>query len=491
MNVLFTTAEAYPFAKVGGLADVIGSLPAAMRQIDVDARVIMPGYGFIQHEKYNISHLFSFQFSHNEGTSDVNVYTTVRDGVPFYFLQSWPYFGDDTTVYTEWSWDSPRFVFFNQMVMAAAWHLHERVGWFPDVFHVNDWHTGLLPFLIHQNSWKQEWSQVSTILGIHNLAYQGNYMGGWLWQAGIPGRNQSDLVYQDLTDNLLGIAIAYCDIVTTVSPRYAIEIQYPYMGYGLDGLIRTRVGDLYGILNGIDTNVWDPEHDPQIIQNYNADNFQTKRIDNKRHLQRTANLRVDDGVMLIGLVSRLVWQKGIDLALPALAQFLAESDVQLIVLGTGDADLEAQLAQLAQDFGDKVRAYLEYDAAVAQQIYAGSDIFMMPSHFEPCGIGQMMAMRYGSLPLVRETGGLADTVENYDDGEAERGTGFVFSWEESDAVLNTLRWALYTFQNRPQAWERMQSRGMQRDFSWKQSAERYASLYRKSILAKKGIKIES
>lgn len=486
MNVLFTTAEAYPFAKVGGLADVVGSLPAALRQIGVDARVIMPGYGFINHDKFQISHLFSFQFTHREGTSDVHVYSTVRDGVPFYFVQSWPYFGDDTTVYTEWNWDSPRFIFFNQLTMATAWELKERLGWFPDVFHANDWHTGLVPFLVAESRWKQEWAHVSTMLSIHNLAYQGDYMGGYLWKMGIPGRNHPDLVYQDLTNNTLAIAIAYSDIVSTVSPRYAIEIQYPYMGYGLDGMIRTRISDLYGILNGIDTDIWDPEHDPRIIQNYTAENFPEFRVENKRYLQKLAGLEVNDNTMLVGLVSRLVWQKGIDLALPALRQVLADSDLQLIVLGTGDPDLEYDLWRLSQDFPTKVRAYLEYDAAVAQQIYAGCDIFLMPSHFEPCGMGQMIAMRYGALPLVRETGGLADTVENYDNGDGERGTGFTFEWEEANGVLGTLRWALTTYHERRDAWQRMQRRGMKRDFSWKQSAERYASLYRKLIDSRRG-----
>ncbi|MEQ8675070.1 MAG: glycogen synthase [Aggregatilineales bacterium] len=486
MNILFTTAEAYPFAKVGGLADVVGSLPAALRQIGVDARVIMPGYGFINHEKFQISHLFSFKFTHHEGTSDVNVYSTVRDGVPFYFVQSWPYFGDDTTVYTEWNWDSPRFIFFNQLTMATAWELRERLGWFPDVFHANDWHTGLVPFLVAENRWKQEWSHVSTMLSIHNLMYQGDFMGGYMWKMGIPGRNHPDLVYQDLTNNTLAIAIAYSDIVSTVSPRYAIEIQYPYMGYGLDGMIRTRISDLYGILNGIDNEVWNPETDPRIIKNYTIDNFHEHRIENKRYLQRLAGLQVNDSIPLISFVSRLVWQKGIDLALPALRQLLAEADVQLIMLGTGDPDLEYALWRLGQDFPGKVRAYLEFDAAVAQQIYAGCDIFLMPSHFEPCGIGQMSAMRYGALPLVRETGGLADTVENYDNGDGERGTGFTFEWEKPEAVLGTMRWAIQTFRERPDVWQRMQRRAMQRDFSWKQSAERYASLYRKLIDSRRG-----
>lgn len=484
MNVLFATAEAFPFAKVGGLADVIGSLPGALRRSGVDARVIMPGYGFIKHDEKNISHLFTFSFSHREGSSTVSVYTTVYQGVPFYFIQAWPYFGDDTTVYTEWSWDAPRFIFFNQAVMAAIWELSQRIGWFPEVVHVNDWHTGLLPFLIEDNRWKQEWAKIATVLSIHNLAYQGDHMGGWMWKAGIPGRHHPHLVYQDLTDNLLAIAIAHADIVTTVSPRYAIEIQYPYMGYGLDGLIRTRVADLYGILNGIDTEIWNPSTDHLLAARYDDKTFAEQRILNKRHLQEYAGLPVRDDVPLVGMVSRLVWQKGVDLALPAMRQLFAETDVQFIALGTGEPTLESAMRQLGFDFAGQARTYLAYNDAVAQHIYAGADLFLMPSHFEPCGMGQMLAMRYGALPLVRETGGLADTVENYDGGNAERGTGFVFNWEQPEAVLGTLRWAISTYRQQPDAWRRMQRRAMRQDFSWTKSAAQYLDLYRKALNAR-------
>lgn len=479
MNILFTASEVDPFAKVGGLADVVGSLPSALRDIDIDARVIMPGYGFIDHEKYNISHLFTFQFAHHEGMSDVHIYTTIHDGVPIYFVQTYPYFGNDTEVYTNWHWDSPRFVFFNQVVLATAWELRVRLNWFPDVFHVNDWHTALIPFLIATNRYKREWSTVASVLTIHNLAYQGSDLGGWMWKAGIPPRYHPDLIYQDLTDNLLAIGIAYADIVTTVSPRYAIEIQYPNMGYGLDSMIRSRVSDLYGILNGINVDKWNPETDPKIVSKFTTENFTDKRPANKRHLQESLGLTVDNRIPIIGIVSRLVWQKGFEMAVPALRWLLTEADVQLVILGTGEQAVEQQLGQIGLDYGDKARALLQYDATVAQQIYAGCDIFLMPSKFEPCGIGQMLAMRYGALPLVRETGGLADTVDNYDNSNGERGTGFVFSWETPQAILGTLRWAVETYERRPQAWTHMQRNAMNKDFSWNKSARRYQDLYKR------------
>lgn len=398
-------------------------------------------------------------------------------------------FGDDRTVYATWEWDVPRFLFFNQAALAAAWELRERHDWFPDIFHVNDWHTGLIPFLLHESRSSRLWAQTASVLSIHNMAYQGDRAGGWLWELGIPPRDQPDLLYQDLTDNLLAISIAYSDMITTVSPRYAIEIQYPSQGYGLDGLIRQRVDDLYGILNGIDDDLWNPETDPLLVSNFNSEDFEERRPPNKAHLQQEVGLPVRADVPLIGLVSRLVWQKGIDMAVPALRQLLVSTDVQFVALGTGDANLSYELGRIGTDFGWRARTFLRYDDAIAQHIYAGCDLFLMPSHFEPCGMGQMIAMRYGALPLVRETGGLADTVENYDDGPADKGTGFAFTWEQPNALRNTLRWAIDTFHSRPEAWRRMQKRGMERDFSWARSAHQYVDVYRRAIAKHKELSL--
>jgi starch synthase len=285
---------------------------------------------------------------------------------------------------------------------------------------------------------------------------------------------------------MLGIAIAYADLVTTVSPRYAVEIQYPSMGFGLDGLMRARSVDVSGIINGIDADLWNPATDPNIISNFDVTNVDAKRPPNKRKLQQDNGLPVRDDVMVVGLISRLAWQKGIDIAIPALRQFLAEAgDVQFIALGTGEEELERDLGQIGWDFGWKARTHLSYDPATAQRIYAGCDLFLMPSHFEPCGTSQMVSLRYGALPLVRETGGLADTVVNYDGNRGEYGTGFVFNWEEAEAVLGTMRWALDTFRNRKDAWRRMQHRGLQIDFSWNKSAEQYIGLYDKAISMKR------
>jgi len=486
MNVLFVSAEVVPFAKVGGLSDVVGALPKVLGKQGVDARVVMPYYSFIDPQQYNITHLFSFQFSRPTGMTNTHVYATVFDGVPTYFLRGWPYFGEDRSVYTDWDHDIPRFIFFSQVALALAGELDQRIDWFPDVLHVNDWHTSLIPFLLSERRDDPAWAQVASVLTIHNVMHQGDNAGGWLWELGVPGRHEPILVAARKTDNLLSMGIAYADVITTVSPRYAIEIQYPYMGYGLDALIRARAPDLYGILNGIDVERWNPETDPTLVSNYNADNFVEKRPPNKRQLQLEAGLPQRDSAPIIGMVSRLDWQKGLDLALPALRRLLVNTDVQLVVLGTGDPDYMQQLSRLAQDFKWRATAFLEFNAAVAQHIYAGSDIFLMPSHFEPCGIGQMLAMRYGSLPLVRETGGLADTVQNYDNGPADVGTGFVFNWEEADAVLGTLRWALDTYRDKKIEWQRMQKRAMQTDFSWDRSAREYIEIYNRAVAKRKG-----
>lgn len=484
MKVLLASAEAAPLAKVGGLADVVGSLPAALRRQGVDARVIIPGYGFIDHHECGIEPLLSFEFAHRLGSSEVNLFLCQFDGVPFYLLKSLPFFGAEGDVYSQWDWDLARFVFFSQALMAALAQLEARQNWFPDALHLNDWHTSLLPFMLREHG-GAPWQALATVMSIHNIAYQGKDAGGFLWQAGIHGRHHPDLVRLGLTDNLLGIGIAYSDMISTVSPRYAIEIQYPYAGYELAPLIRTRAADMRGILNGLDVERWNPASDPTLFARFDADNFEELRPLNKRHLQSFARLPLADGVPLVGIVSRLAAQKGFDLALPALRNLLARRDMQLVVLGAGEAHLEQAFWQLDQDYGDQATAFLQFDGALAQQIYAGCDIFLMPSHFEPCGIGQMLAMRYGALPLVRETGGLADTVVNYDNSAADSGTGFVFQWQEAEAVEGTLDWALDVNETNPAAWRRMQARGMRADFSWTTSAAEYIDLYEQACAKRK------
>lgn len=478
MKILLTSAEVDPFAKVGGLADVAGSLPVALKRLGVDVRILMPHYGFLDSQRFGIKPLFSFSYVHRTGTFQVQISEADHQGVPIYFVRAPWYFGDESTVYGDWNYDMPRFVFFNQVTLEFMAQMQQRYDWLPDVVHANDWHTGLTPFLIEdRRQYDPSWRQVGTMFSIHNMAYQGDNAGGWCWNHGVPGRNHPELIARGLSDNMMAAAIAYSDLLTTVSPRYSVEIQYPHQGYGLNDLLRVRTLDLHGILNGIDMDAWNPAADARIVSKFDVETLGEQRIHNKRQLQSDSGIEVRDNVLLVGFVTRLVWQKGLDLALPALRQLLANHDVQFVGLGTGEQLYNDQLWQLGQDFHWKAKAFVGFNATIANRIYAGCDLFLMPSHYEPCGIGQMVAMRYGALPVVRETGGLADTVANYDNEDGARGTGFVFLYEEPDAVYNTLVWALDTYQRRPDAWRRMQERAMRTDFSWERSAREYVSLY--------------
>jgi starch synthase len=482
MRVLFIAAEMAPFAKTGGLADVMVSLPRTLQAKDVDARVLMPLYGPVKARYHDrLKYMFHFQFDRSAGTADVYVHYLEHDGVPVYFLESWPFFGDGDSIYTDLNWDRKRFVFFSQAAMAVAWELgqgrHHGERWFPDVLHVHDWHTALVPFLLHEARSTPEWEHVASVLTIHNMGYQGWEAGGYLWEAGVPGRHDPDLVYQDKTDNLLGIGIAYADKINTVSPRHAIELHYPRFGQGLEGLIWVRDPDFVGILNGLDMERVNPATDSGIPHSYDVSNFRAERPKNKLALQAEMGLEQNPHTPLIGIVGRMVEQKGMDLAAPGVRRLLAETDAQLIVLGAGDPDIERDMRRLEWDFGWKAKVYIGFNGNLAQRMYAGCDLILVPSRYEPCGLAQLYAMRYGALPVVRETGGLADTVTNYDGGPGDHGTGFVFLWEEPDAVRNTLRWAIETFRFRRAAFEQMQARAMSYDWGWSRPTEQYIELY--------------
>ncbi|MCC6616203.1 MAG: glycogen synthase [Anaerolineae bacterium] len=482
MKILLTSAEVDPFAKVGGLADVAGSLPVSLKQLGVDVRILMPHYGFIDTQRFDIRPLFSFPYLHRTGVYQIEISEALLQDVPVYFLRAPWFFGEEPAVYGDWNFDMPRFVFFNQAIIAFMLEMEQRFGWLPDVVHVNDWHTGLTPFLIDEQRQKtSSWAHIGTMMSIHNIAYQGDNCGGWCWDHGVPERTHPELVARGLTNNMLATGLIHSDIITTVSPRYAVEIQFAYQGYGLHELLRIRTLDLYGILNGIDTVAWDPAIDGQLVSRFDADTFVEARPPNKHQLQIDAGLTVREDVFLIGMVSRLVWQKGIDLALPALRRLMEQHDVQFVGLGTGEKHFNDEFYQLGSDFQWKAKTFVGFHATIANRIYAGCDLFLMPSHYEPCGIGQMLAMRYGALPLVRDTGGLADTVTNFDNDAADQGTGFIFQTEDVDAVYNTLVWAMQTYQDKRAAWQRMQERAMRMDFSWERSARDYITLYDKIV----------
>lgn len=489
MNVLFVAAEAVPFAKTGGLGDVVGSLPRALKQLGIDARVMMPHYGTIDNAAYGLTRNFFYQEARSVGVADVHVSKTVQQDIPYYFLRSWPFF-DQPYVYTDENWDIQRFVFFAQAALGAVWQLgqgadYETGSWWPDVVHVHDWHTGLVPYLMHLARFEEGWNQTASVLSIHNMGYKGVMAGAHIDTVGIERPAHPVLQHLNMTGDLLPVGLAYADKLNTVSPNHAIELHYPRFGEGLEPLIWARDADFSGILNGLDMDRFDPATDKDIFVNFSAENFREKRIENKRGLQELMGLPVNDDVPLIGVVSRLVAQKGIDLLAPALREICVDTDVQIVSLGTGEWQLEHELWRVGNDFHWKARANTYFDSILAQRIYAGSDLIVIPSRYEPCGMAQMIAMRYGALPVARETGGLVDTIDNYDNLDADTGTGFLFLWEEVDALVNTLRWAIDTFKNKRTAFERMQERGMQRDWSWTTSAQQYVSLYEDAIAKKR------
>lgn len=484
MKVLFIASEMAPLAKTGGLGDVVGSLPKVLRQKGIDARVVMPHYSMIPDGDYR----FNYQVPRTSGDGDVSVQELAVDGVPVYLLKSWPYFVDDGKIYTVWDWDTPRFIYFAQMAMAFVWQLAQgRLDagepWWPDVLHVHDWHTGLVPFLLDEARFNPHWQDIASVMTIHNMAFQGPHAGGWLWEEGFSNRDHPALYWQDWKDNLLAIGIAYANKVNTVSPNHAVELHYPRFGEGLQEVIWARDADFSGILNGIDTERLDPATDPAITQNYDADDFREKRVENKLALQKELGLPPLADVPLVAIISRITPQKGMDFAIPALRTLLASEDMQFIGLGLGDPGLQSAFEKLGSDFDWKARTFLKMDATLAQKIYAAADLLLVPSRYEPCGLTQITAMRYGCIPLVRETGGLLDTVENFDN--VDSGTGFTFLFEEATALEGTIRWALDVYRQNPTAWQNMQERGMRHDWGWGRRADEYVALYDAAIQQKR------
>jgi len=451
MKILFVSAEVAPLAKVGGLGDVVGTLPKILRQLGHDVRIFLPYYGFLP-DKMEIP--TEPIWWGNAMMRKFAVYETVlpKTDVPLYlfghpaFDRRNVYGGDDE------AW---RFTFFSNGAAEFAWNY-----WQPDVIHCHDWHTAMIPV------WMKN-SQIATVFTIHNLAYQ----GPWRWYlekiTWCPGYMQGDSV--------LSSGILFADRVTTVSPTYAQQIQTPAYGEKLEGLLSFVRGNLVGILNGIDNEVYNPASDRFLMHNYTADTIE-KRIQNKTDLQEEIGLQINKGALLVAMVTRLVEQKGIDLLLQILDRFLSYTDAQFVVLGTGDRYYETELWHIASRFPGRVSVQLLYNDALSRRIYSGADVLAMPSRFEPCGISQLLAMRYGCVPLVRNTGGLVDTV-SYHDPINEKGTGFGFDRYEPLDLYTALIRALEAYRYK-QDWTRLQQRGMRQDFSWSKSAVEYLKVYK-------------
>jgi starch synthase len=474
VNVLFAASEAAPYAKTGGLADVAGSLPAAIASLGHDVRLVIPRYRSVDPERFGLRHVAQFIVPLGSWKERCDLYEAKPGGITVYFIGKDIYF-DRPGLYgsarADYLDNAERFVFFSRAVL----ELCGVTGFSPDIIHCNDWQTALVPLLLARAyPGRPEFERTRTALTIHNLGYQGIF---WHWDMRLLDIGW-DVFTPDGVEffgrmNFLKAGVVFSDVLTTVSKTYSREIRTPEYGHGLDGVLAKRVADLHGIVNGIDPDLWDPARDARIAATYSASDLAGKRAC-KQALRTLAGLPESDAPV-VGMVTRLAAQKGIDIVADALPG-LRDLGIQLVILGTGDEKYQRMLTDEASLHPDQMRLFLEYDDAKARAIYAGSDLFLMPSRYEPCGLGQMIALRYGTVPLVRNTGGLADTVEDFEPG-TKKGTGFLFDEYSPEAFLACCRRAVDAWRDK-RAWTAMMKRGMALDFSWARSAREYVTLYR-------------
>ena len=471
MKVLFVVSECVPFIKSGGLADVAGSLPKELKKLGTDIRVMMPKYGSISEEhRKEMKKVAQYTVDVGWRKQYCAIEEYVYQDVIYYFVDNERYFYRDHLY--GYSDDGERFAFFSQAVLESIRHL----SFSPDIIHCHDWHTGMIPFLLTRRYQNEEaYASITTVFTIHNLQFQ-----GIMPKEALHDLFNLDDCYFHMDElefygnvNYMKAALVSADKITTVSPTYMNEIQTDYFGEKLNGLLLKRKSDLLGILNGIDEDIYDPETSSAIVQNYSSENRQLKEI-NKRHIQRRFGLEVSD-IPLITMVTRLTKQKGLELVRGVFHEIMTEN-IQMIVLGTGDPEFENFFREMEHQYGDKFKAYIGFSEDIAQQLYAGADLFLMPSKFEPCGLGQLIALKYGTLPIVRETGGLNDTVHSYNENTGE-GNGFSFNHFNAHAMLHTIKRAL-TYYDRKEVWNGLVQNAMNMNYSWSQSAHQYENLYR-------------
>ena len=487
MNVLFVIAEMAPLVKVGGLGDIGGSLPRALRRLGLDVRVALPFYAAIDREALAPQRLASLP----DGAA---VWAAEVRGVPTYLVEHEPSFGREQAYGYED--DTARFLAFCDALLAAGL-LAAEGGWQPELLHLHDWHPGFLPTRLAGQP-GHPWAALPLVCTIHNLSFTGPFDDAFAGEHRLAAQAlaapASEQPYSALAQ-----AVLHADLVSTVSPSYAREILTPEVGGGLAPLLQRRRDRLSGILNGIDVEEYDPATDPHLAARFDGERLE-RRVENKRALQRRLGLPLDDEAPVVGMVSRLFWQKGPDLAAAAVERLLTtqRSDghpptgarpgpsgrFQFVVLGQGDEEHERPLAELAARHPQQVAARIAFDPPLGQLIYGGCDLFLMPSRYEPCGLGQLIAMRYGALPVARRTGGLADSVEGYDPARA-RGTGFLFDEASPQAVAAALEQALAVYRDGA-AWRRLQLRAMAQDPSWERAAAQYHNLYRRAVDARAG-----
>ncbi len=466
LRVLFLAAEAEPFIKVGGLGDVAGSLPRALRALSqkaaggahLDVRLVLPLHPILRSRGLTLRPLTAFALAHRGDLLPVHVYETDLDGMPVYFLDGEPVRASGPVYSSDATLDAGKYAFFS----LAALALPAQLAWPVDVWHANDWHAALTLYAARVRG-----HEAARVLTVHNLPFLGPDVRFLLQEYAVPLLPAPLPEWAASLPLPLGLWAA--DAIVAVSPTYALEMQAPEYGAGLDAFLRSRADSILGILNGLDVTRYDPASDEGLARRFDADSL-PERLHNKLALQERLGLPKAPRTPLLAMVSRMDPQKGVDLAIAALRR-LRGCKWQAVILGTGDANLERRARRLARDLPDRVRAEIRYDALLARQIYAGADILLMPSRYEPCGLSQMIAMRYGCVPVVRATGGLKDTVR---EGE----TGFLFEAATPTALAAALRRALSAYAD-AERWRVLQLRGMRQDFSWSRSAREYAALYRR------------
>lgn len=481
LRVLVVASEVAPFAKSGGLADVMGALPPALRRRGLDIRVLTPRYGWIDRDGLQ-RHDSPVGVPAGPSERWCAVFEGDLDGVPVYLLEhdvlyDRPYlYGPPGHNYTD---NCLRFA----LLSRAALQLCHHLGWWPDVLHANDWQAALVPVYLNTAAGESPLARAASLLTIHNLAYQGWFLRGDATSINLgPDLDHLGLEAYDAI-NLLRGGILHATLVNTVSPTYAKEIQTSWYGEGLDVVLRSRAADLFGVLNGIDDRRWDPASDPLLPRRFTADDLSGKRYC-KAQLQREAGLPQRPEVPLVGMVTRLSRQKGIDVVAATL-QRLLDLGVQLVLLGSGDPWAEEHFNEASRQLRPRFHAWLTFDERLAHLIEAGSDFFLMPSRWEPCGLNQMYSMRYGTIPIVRATGGLHDTGESFDE---DRGSGTCFKFHDltPDALVNVTAWATRIYRERPLAMADLVQRAMAQDFSWGRAAASYEYLYRLACVRKAG-----
>jgi starch synthase len=492
-SVLFVSSEVYPYAKTGGLADVSSALPQALREFDHDVRVIMPKYGFIGEKKQKIhiiNRLQGLDFKIGDKTYSVNAKSsailTPKTRVQLYLPENEEYFSrmglySDPVTGKDYPDNDERFYIFAKSVLEVC----KRLLWKPDIIHCNDWQSGLVPLLLKE-SLKTDpfFNGTKTVFTIHNLAYQGNFPATTFPKLGLSPEYFSPNGIEFYGGvSYMKSGIAYADAITTVSETYADEIKTKEFGCGMEGLLTKRKRDVHGILNGIDDLIWNPENDVNIVKKYTVSSIDQKE-ENKKDLCEAMDIPYMEGTPIIGLIARFVDQKGLDL-LAEVFENIMKSGAQIVILGSGDKKYEELFAKQQKKHPKQIGLHLGFHDNFAHKIEAGADMFIMPSAYEPCGLNQMYSMRYGTVPVVRKTGGLADTVTDVAEATKKKpATGFVFDKYDGKSFWKALDRAITMYKKHPDEWRELQTNGMNQDFSWSNSAHKYAELYEK-LLAKK------